>query len=404
MFSPTTGTSHQVGTRAAALLASTVLSLALGLATSGIVTAQSEVESIAAASPPAVSKTVEPSVPTPTAIELPVIERATTAVRVWREGHLVALDVPIRSQFDGSEFQSSNCGPAALAMVLDAFGVEIPTPKLRNLANVLQGTFDAENGIALDFLGVIAQEAGLRTLGLKEQSRYKMWTVDDVRSEIRYGHPVITLVRMRELPDHAPVRTADDVTDHYVVVVGLFGDDFLINDPAIPGVMGQHRVISGEQLERAWEASSVPRQAMAVAAGDGIAELNFAELSTRYPPTAAFAAQETQVTPTTSPLPATAVSSTTSRSKATPVVPVSPDRAPLADGRQVTTTSPLVAESIRQSRIPAPQIGLEFGQLSASATAGTTNVKTVASETPSHWLVRGALLLVGAFALRWVLR
>src|SRR5205823_7506932 len=33
------------------------------------------------------------------------------------------LEVPFRTQKDGGLWQSSNCGPAALGMVLDAYGV-----------------------------------------------------------------------------------------------------------------------------------------------------------------------------------------------------------------------------------------------------------------------------------------
>ncbi|HEY3110123.1 MAG TPA: cysteine peptidase family C39 domain-containing protein, partial [Chloroflexota bacterium] len=84
------------------------------------------------------------------------------SVRGWIEGQLLALEVPIRSQFDGTEYQASNCGPTSMAMVLDSFGVAVPTEKLRNLANVLQGTYDRETGIALDYLAEIAREAGLR--------------------------------------------------------------------------------------------------------------------------------------------------------------------------------------------------------------------------------------------------
>ena len=157
-------------------------------------------------------------------------------------------------------------------MVLDAFGVAMPNTQIRFLSNNLQGTFDRETGIALDYLGEIGRMANLQTFGLKDGARYRRWSVDDLRSEIRRGHPVITLVKMRELPDYEQSR-AD--TDHYVVIVGIDGNDLLMNDPARVGDMGLRRRISAGQLERAWDASSIPRQALAFGAPAGIPEVQF---------------------------------------------------------------------------------------------------------------------------------
>jgi ABC-type bacteriocin/lantibiotic exporter with double-glycine peptidase domain len=185
---------------------------------------------------------------------------------------LLALDVPIRSQFDNSEYQASNCGPTSLAMVLEGFGVDVPTASLRGLANLLQGTYDRETGIALDHLAAIARQAGLRAVGPRDASGYRRWSIDEVRAEVRRGHPVITLVRMRELPDHAGTTSE---TDHYVVVVGLDGERLLINDPALPGERGFRRPLSQAELERAWAASSIPGQAAAIAAAAGVPELAF---------------------------------------------------------------------------------------------------------------------------------
>jgi hypothetical protein len=216
--------------------------------------------------------------PTATPAELPSLPRTHQAVRGWREGSLLVLDVPIRSQLDGSEYQGANCGPASLAMVLEAFDVEARTPLLRNYANLLQGTYGRDDGIALDHLAAIAREAGLRPLGLRDA-----WSVDAVRAQVRQGHPVIALAKMRQLPDHVGSRSE---TDHYVVVVGLDGDDLLINDPALPGERGFRRRLTADQLEAAWTASSIPRHAVAVGAADGVAELSFGAPPAAPPPAA----------------------------------------------------------------------------------------------------------------------
>jgi hypothetical protein len=254
----------------------------------------------AAASPPAATATRTaaptarpPAAPTSTPAELPSLPRTHQAVRGWQEGPLLVLDVPIRSQLDGSEYQGANCGPASLAMVLEGFDVEARTPLLRNYANLLQGTYGRDDGIALDHLAAIAREAGLRPVGLRDA-----WSVDAVRAHVRQGHPVIALAKMRLLPDHVGSHSE---TDHYVVVVGLDGDDLLINDPALPAEKGFRRRVTGEQLEAAWTASSIPRHAVAVAAADGVAELSFG--APAAPPTAATPPVSRHAATPASPLP-----------------------------------------------------------------------------------------------------
>jgi uncharacterized protein YvpB len=261
---------------------------------------------------------------TATPVLIPQLAPSRGSVRGWIEGSLLALDVPIRSQFDGSEYQASNCGPTSMAMVLDSFGVDVATSKLRNLANLLQGTYDPETGIALDYLAAIASEAGLRPLGLRAGGpAYRRWSVADVRNEVRRGHPVVTLVKMRELPDHAVSRSE---TDHYVVVVGLDGDGLLINDPALPGEQGFRRPIAPAQLERAWDSSSIPRQAIAVAAGDGVPELNFKDpLGAAAPPPSA-PLEPAMVLPNLPPLPVVPIQPEASSS--TPPPPVESAAAP----------------------------------------------------------------------------
>ncbi|HEY3080319.1 MAG TPA: C39 family peptidase [Chloroflexota bacterium] len=236
---------------------------------------------VAAVTPsPSPSPTAEPSA-TATAIVYPSFAPTHGAIKGRVQGTRLLLEVPIRSQFDGSEYQDSNCGPTALAMVLDAFAVRVRTPLLRNYANRLQGTTDPETGIALDFLSEIADEAGLRPLGLRRPGGYNAWTINQVRAEVSQGHPVITLVKMRLLPYFASSRSD---ADHYVVVVGLDGGSLLINDPALPADAGFRRLVTPAELEAAWKASSIPAQAVAIAAGQGVPELNLPP-PTPVPPT-----------------------------------------------------------------------------------------------------------------------
>src|SRR5205823_13649913 len=75
------------------------------------------------------------------------------------------------------------------------------------------------------------------------------------------GHPVVTLVKYRGLPAHA--GSMSDF-DHYIVIAGLAGNDFIYNDAAYLGDRGYGLLISPGDLERAWDYSSIPRHGMAV--------------------------------------------------------------------------------------------------------------------------------------------
>ncbi|HEX5418180.1 MAG TPA: C39 family peptidase [Chloroflexota bacterium] len=182
-------------------------------------------------------------------------------VKVEGDGETLALDVPLRSQYDQSPYQNANCGPTSLAMVLQAYGLDVPTARVRALANQLQGTYGYDQGIALDYLVEIGQQAGLRQEGLRgPDGHYRKWAVGDIVREVRAGNPVITLVHYTALPRHQHEVSS---SDHYVVIVGVTDQGFLINDPASIGNDGYRQLLTPPQLIAAWNASSVPQQAAA---------------------------------------------------------------------------------------------------------------------------------------------
>lgn len=180
----------------------------------------------------------------------------------------LVLGVPFKTQIDGTSFSLVNCGPASLSMVLIAFGLDVDPPSVRDYLNYKVGNYDTEQGTSLYSLAQIAKEAGLNTFGTS--SGLVGWTVNAVRDQLRAGHPVITLTKYRRLPGHFGSVTE---FDHYIVLTGLAGDDFVYNDAAYSTEYGYNLLISPAQLERAWADSSVPRHAVAIGYGDSLKPL-----------------------------------------------------------------------------------------------------------------------------------
>ncbi len=174
----------------------------------------------------------------------------------------VRLRVPYRTQLDGSNYESANCGPTTLGMALEAFGLNIAPLDLRTqvLASEDFDTDDDDAGSFIWALEKVAASRGLRTFGLYDtDGEYHRWSVDDVRASVRAGHPVIVQVVYRGLPGR---EDSGYDGDHYVVITGLMGDNFIYNDP-IGGPQakespGWDRLMTSDQLRRAMRASDRP--------------------------------------------------------------------------------------------------------------------------------------------------
>src|SRR5438105_1265512 len=132
----------------------------------------------------------------------------------------IGMSIPFHTQKDGGRFQGSNCGPATLGMVLDAFGMAHDNAELRLETHTYQGTVGARTGTALQHMAHVAADYGLEPIGLYQppdgsyqKDGFARWTVDEIRAEVLAGHPVIPLVKFRLLPGHedSPFRA-----DHYV--------------------------------------------------------------------------------------------------------------------------------------------------------------------------------------------
>jgi hypothetical protein len=177
----------------------------------------------------------------------------------------IRLQVPYRTQLDGSDYESANCGPTVLGMALEAFGLNLPQPDLRRqvLTTEEMDPTDTDAGSYIWALATVAQTHGLRTAGLYEAdgSSLHRWSLDEVRASVRAGQPVIAQVMYRQLPGR---EGSGYWGDHYIIITGLLGDDFLYNDP-IGGqvaheIPGYDRLISPTALTRAMTDSVAPYQ------------------------------------------------------------------------------------------------------------------------------------------------
>ncbi|HZU04397.1 MAG TPA: C39 family peptidase [Chloroflexota bacterium] len=174
---------------------------------------------------------------------------------------LVWLRVPYISQLDGSPWAAANCGPTSVAMVLEAHGLPASPAEVRRRVMALQGTPNCHDcGAFIQHLAGAVEAYGLSTFGLyQEDGRLRRWTLEDLRSALRAGYPVIPQVKYRLLPGR---EEAAYYGDHYIVLTGVLDDAFLYNDPIDDGP-GYGRLIAGEQLRRAMAASDFPFAAFA---------------------------------------------------------------------------------------------------------------------------------------------
>lgn len=208
----------------------------------------------------AIADWASPDALVPTA-EAAVLDEALDIAEVDPPAPLRLASVPFRTQRDGSPYAGSNCGPAALGMVLESYGISQGTDDLRYLTHTYQGTWLRRGGTALQHMARVAEDFGLRAVGLYEGDSFRRWSVADVRAEVEQGHPVIALVKYRLLPgrEYSPVRY-----DHYVVLWDVTADGFIYNDPIYPAAdEGYARFITNAQLDAAMAPAMEPRQAVA---------------------------------------------------------------------------------------------------------------------------------------------
>jgi len=178
--------------------------------------------------------------------ELPLAYPADTAMDI---SHVFA---PYRTQLDGSAYAEANCGPTTVGMALAAFGISVPSGQLRAEALNAQRMWGNGTGTLITALASVVRQHGLSTLELHENGAVRRWTLDDIRAHVQAGHPVVVQVRYRALPGRSAVRFFGD---HYILVTGVLGDSFLYNDPIDFDGIGWDRIMSGDRLRTAMDAS-----------------------------------------------------------------------------------------------------------------------------------------------------
>jgi peptidase C39-like protein len=183
------------------------------------------------------------------------------------------LDVPYRTQLDGSSYAQANCGPTSLSMALAYYGVDASTWDLRVSAMKAQHSWVTDEGGYSDRYGVfvynlatVAQQLGFHAQGLWDREggridRLHQWSAADLRREVLHDHPVIVEVQYRSLPAHVGSMAVDD---HFIVVRGTLGPDFVYSDPLGHGDQGPDERISESDLTNAMARSSAPRAAFAL--------------------------------------------------------------------------------------------------------------------------------------------
>lgn len=136
---------------------------------------------------------------------------------------VIIPSIPYKSQYDddAGEFRN-DCGPASLAMVLRAFGVNVST----NAVYRKTGT-KAHRYVSVGQL----MRAGL-SYGVPFDYYYN-WTIEQLKDSLRKGHALITLIHYGGWSQINPGISTQNTFQgpHFVVVLGYDEKHIFVNDP-----------------------------------------------------------------------------------------------------------------------------------------------------------------------------
>lgn len=154
------------------------------------------------------------------------------------------LNVPYKSQNDpDAQAENNDCGPCCLAMILLTQGKNVATADVYAASGVRADrplTFDEVKTAAGNYGLPLSWRTGI--------------SLQDVRSYIDQGTPVIALVKYQYLADRQGQSTTGG---HFVLVVGYDDDagELVINDPYYWGPLrdkGDHHHYDDNTWEQAW--------------------------------------------------------------------------------------------------------------------------------------------------------
>ena len=214
---------------------------------------------------------VDPTVTTTAEPVVPVEPRPTTPEPALSAAEQAIIDsgrasVPYVSQFDGTPWEGSNCGIGAIAMVLGAFDITIPTLQIRKSVISITGDPSYDSGISYDPMMKLAWRHNLPVNGpLDSNGKQRRWFLEELDAESRLGRPSILLVNYPLMPGHEQAVWRGD---HYVVFLGLTADGNVIyHDPAFRGSKGAYMVTDRATFERAWSSNASGLQYTAIVIG-----------------------------------------------------------------------------------------------------------------------------------------
>ena len=152
------------------------------------------------------------------------------------------LPVPFRSQlWEDPEIAWSICSPTSVAMVMEGFGVDVPT------SHVIAAVYDAEHGIYGNWSRAVQTAYEFGVPGWLE--RFSDWRA--VRTRIAEGRPVVASVRVGEGELAGSPYTKSD--GHLLVLTGFDGEDRVcVNDPAAGEEAAGKTVYAAADIERVW--------------------------------------------------------------------------------------------------------------------------------------------------------
>ncbi len=198
----------------------------------------------------------------------PPLTASTRPAEMAEVEQATRIQVPYRTQFDGSTYAWGNCGVAAISMVMAYYGQSWSTHVVREEINEMTGNWGTEVGVDWRYLQRAVEQRGFRVRGPVDRAGgYQVWTLDDLRNETRQGRPVMLLVHYRSMPGH---ENDEWWGDHYILFLGLTSEGNVIyHDPGFPGSAGAYRTVDVATFEQAWSHTWVGqnRTAMVIVPG-----------------------------------------------------------------------------------------------------------------------------------------